>query len=134
MSASPPASAPPAAAAGTSSSPATTPPAAAAPALAGDPATARTTASAAEMGGLWAFAGVFALIPILFTLMFHMGASFLSYQKYGSAGWAFINFFFAVFYYPYYAFFLSGEPAPAPPVAMLGGKRGGIFKFVKKWF
>lgn len=130
MSASPPASAPPAAAAGTSSSPATTPPAAAAKAA--DPVT--TTASVDLGSGVWAFAGVFALIPILFALMFHMGASFLSYQKYGSAGWAFINFFFAVFYYPYYAFFLSGEPAPAPPVAMLGGKRGGIFKFVKKWF
>lgn len=126
MSASPP----PAPAAPAASTPATTPPATAAKAA--DPVT--TTASVDLGSGVWAIVGAFAILPILFAIMFHAGASYLSYQKYGSAGWAFIDFFFAVFYYPYYAFFLSGEPAPAPAVAMLGGKRGGIFKFVKKWF
>lgn len=56
-----------------------------------------------------------AIIPALFALVFHLGAAYLSYKKYGSAGWAVLNFFFAVFYYPYYAFFLADKPAEVAP-------------------
>lgn len=48
-----------------------------------------------------------AIIPALFALFFHLGAAYLSYQKYQSVGWAVLDFFFAVFYYPFFAFFLS---------------------------
>ena len=71
-----------------------------------------------------------ALIPLLFFLAFHIGAGYLSYQKYGSGFWAFIDFIFAYLYYPYYAFFLAKDPAPAP-VSMVGG-RSGIGKLLKK--
>lgn len=67
-----------------------------------------------------------ALIPALFALFFHLGAAYLSYKKYASIGWAIMDFFFAVFYYPYYAFFLSGESMPAAqpmPLLQTAGKR-----------
>ena len=70
--------------------------------------------------------GVLALIPILFTVLFHAGAAYLSYKKYASLGWATLDFFFAVFYYPYYAFFLSSDPAPVSAPLMgptIGGRR-----------
>lgn len=73
--------------------------------------------------------GPIALLPILFLLAFHIGAGYLSYQKYGSGLWAVVDFLFAYFYYPYYAFFLAKEPAPV--TAMVGGK-SGIMKMVKK--
>lgn len=63
-----------------------------------------------------------ALIPLLFALVFHLGAAYLSYQKYGSVLWAILDFFFAVFYYPYYAFVLSKSPAPQA-TGMTGGRR-----------
>lgn len=59
-----------------------------------------------------------ALIPAVFAFVFHLGAAYLSYQKYGSFLWAVVDFFFAVFYYPYYAFVLS--KAPAPSTGLLG--------------
>ena len=46
------------------------------------------------------------------------GAASLSYAKYGSIGWAILDFFFATFYYPYYALVLN-TPAPT----MMGGSR-----------
>jgi hypothetical protein len=62
-----------------------------------------------------------------------VGAGYLSYQKYGSMAWAFLDFLFAYFYYPYYAFFLAKEASPSPMMpAMIGGKRGGIFKALSK--
>jgi hypothetical protein len=63
-----------------------------------------------------------AVIPLL---VFHTGAAYLSYQKYGSFLWALVDFVFAYFYYPYYAFFLAGSPAPP----MMGG---GMMKMLKK--
>ena len=72
--------------------------------------------------------GIFALIPIVLLVAFHVGAGYLSYQKYGSFGWAVLDFIFAYFYYPYYAFFLSGESAaPAP---MMGGMMKGLAKML----
>jgi hypothetical protein len=37
-------------------------------------------------------------------------------------GWAILDFFFALFYYPYYALVLAG-PVP-PPATMFGGMKG----------
>ena len=45
------------------------------------------------------------------------GAAKLSYDKYGSLGWAILAFIFSPFYYPFYAFFVSTR------VPMLGGRR-----------
>jgi len=68
--------------------------------------------------------GALAILPFLFLIIFHLGAGYLSYQKYGNIGWAVLDFLFAYFYYPYYAFFLANAPAEPAPVAaptMLGG-------------
>ena len=46
------------------------------------------------------------------------GAASLSYAKYGSIGWAILDFFFATFYYPYYALVLN-----TPTATMMGGSR-----------
>ncbi len=73
-----------------------------------------------------------AIIPLIFTIVFHAGAAYLSYQRNQSMGWAVLSFFFAVFYYPYYAFTQAGTPAPAPaapastgilPTVQSAGKR-----------
>jgi hypothetical protein len=70
--------------------------------------------------GFWALMGGIAVLPILFFLVFHLGAGYLSYQKYGSIMWAVLDFFFAYFYYPYYAFFLAKD---VPPQTIFGGRR-----------
>ena len=71
------------------------------------------TGLAATFGGL-----------LIFMIVFHAGAAYLSYQKYQSGLWALLDFFFAGFYYPYYAFFLSGSSVEASPInTMLGGLR-----------
>jgi hypothetical protein len=75
--------------------------------------------------GFGAILGGLAILPILFLIIFHAGAGYLSYQKFGNMGWAFLDFLFAYFYYPYYAFFLTTPSAPAaePINAMMGGLR-----------
>ena len=62
-----------------------------------------------------------AIIPLLFALVFHGGAAYMSYQRNQSMGWAILHFFLAVFYYPYYAFTQAGTPAPAPAAPMSTG-------------
>lgn len=85
--------------------------------------TTTTTTDGKAPAGFWAilggaaFVGIFSLI---FFLAFHIGAGYLSYQKYGSMMWAVIDFIFAYFYYPYYAFFLAKD---VPPQTMFGGRR-----------
>lgn len=66
----------------------------------------------------------------IFTFLFHFGAARLSYLKYQSVVWAILDFFFAVFYYPYYAFFLA-EAAPA--AVMFGGGKmmKGLLKMLR---
>ena len=81
-----------------------------------------------KAGSAWLSASVatLAIVPIVFTIVFHAGAAYLSYKKYASLGWAIVDFFFAVFYYPYYAFFLSSDPAPVSAPLMgptIGGRR-----------
>lgn len=76
--------------------------------------------------GFFAILGGVAILPIIFLIVFHAGAAYLSYQKYQSGLWAAVDFLFAYFYYPYYAFFLSGTPASveASPInAVMGGLR-----------
>jgi hypothetical protein len=60
------------------------------------------------------------IFTIIFLFVWHLGAASLSYAKYGSIGWAILDFFFATFYYPFYAFFLN---TPTPSVGMMGGRR-----------
>ena len=80
--------------------------------------------------GVGAMLGALAVIPIVFLFIFHLGAGYLSYQKYGSMAWAVLDFFFAYFYYPYYAFVLNAPTAPQP---MFGGKRSVLNLFKMKW-
>jgi hypothetical protein len=79
----------------------------------------QTTAALPSFSWLWSG---FVIIPLVILIAFHVGAGYLSYQKYGSIGWAFLDFIFAYFYYPYYAFFLAKDPGPS--MGMVGGKRG----------
>lgn len=78
-----------------------------------------TSGFSAVLGGL-------AVLPILFLIVFHAGAAYLSYQKYQSGLWAFLDFIFAYFYYPYYAFFLANEPSPVNTLI------GGLKKMSKR--
>ena len=59
------------------------------------------------------------LASILFYILYSYGAAKLSYDKFGSIGWAILDFIFAVFYYPYYAIFLSGPQQQSA----IGGRR-----------
>ena len=71
-------------------------------------ATATTTPASAGSSILAGFEG---LLILMFFLFFAFGPSLsaakLSYDKYQSVPWAVLDFFFAVFYIPYYAFFLN---------------------------
>lgn len=60
------------------------------------------------------------ILPLLFLVIFHSGAGYLSYQRTGNIGWAFLAFLFAYFYYPYYAFTMTPVPVAT---AMMGGLR-----------
>lgn len=83
------------------------------------PTTATVTLPAATgFSAMWV---ALAMIPAIFFIAFHVGAGYLSYQKYGSGFWAFVDFIFAYFYYPYYAFFLAKEPGPS--MGMIGGRK-----------
>jgi hypothetical protein len=70
----------------------------------------------------WGIASM--VFGILFAFVWHLGAASLSYTKYGSIGWAILDFFFASFYYPFYAFFLNTPPAPT---SIFGGRRRKFF-------
>lgn len=57
------------------------------------------------------------IVGSIVVFIFHYGAARLSYNAYGSYGWSFLAFIFGLFYYPYYAFFVS------KPASFFGGKR-----------
>ena len=78
-----------------------------------DKGTSSTGASAMGAGAI-----VLAVFVGLWYFLWNLGAASLSYAKYGSIGWAILDFFFAPFYYPYYALVLN-TPAPT----MFGGRR-----------
>jgi len=64
------------------------------------------------------------IISSLILFLWHLGAARLSYLKYGSIGWAILDFIFATIYYPYYALFLAEGTAAAPATGvMMGGGR-----------
>jgi hypothetical protein len=62
--------------------------------------------------------GVYMIVMMIWLIAFHAGAAVLSYRRYGSMGWAILDFFFASLYYPYYVFSLDAPSAPAP---LIGG-------------
>lgn len=64
----------------------------------------------------WSIASI--VISVIVVLIVYGGAAKLSYDRYGSIGWAFIAFAFSPFYYPYYAYFISSRST-----SMLGGMR-----------
>ena len=59
---------------------------------------------------------VYSVLGVIAGIIFHAGAAKLSYDKYGSIGWAILAFIFGSIYYPYYAFSESGKAT-----SMLGG-------------
>jgi hypothetical protein len=79
------------------------------------------------------------LFVLLWSVLFSIGAGYLSYSKYHSILWAIVDTLFAWLYYPFYAFFLNTPTAvetmappmvsslpPPPPPAVMGGRiRGG---------
>jgi hypothetical protein len=67
----------------------------------------------------WATAGV--VIGVLFAFLWSFGAASLSYAKYGSIGWAILDFFFATLYYPFYALVLN-TPSSSMASPMVGGR------------
>ena len=79
------------------------------PSLGSSSPTSGTTMSAGVIIG--------SVVGFIATFLFHYGAARLSFNTYGSYGWSFLAFIFAVFYYPYYAFFVS------KPAGFFGGKR-----------
>ncbi len=73
------------------------------------------TKTTTTMGPLAIVGAIVGFIPLF---IWHLGAASLSYAKYGSVGWALLDFFFAVFYYPFYALVLNTPTAP-----VMGGRR-----------
>lgn len=61
------------------------------------------------------------VINVLVGIIYCYGAARLSYNTFGSMGWAVVAFFLAPIYYPYYGIFVS-QPAP-PPSGFFGGRR-----------
>jgi len=76
----------------------------------------------------WAIAGT--VFGILLAFLWSLGAASLSYAKYGSIGWAILDFFFATVYYPFYALVLN-TPAPAVSAPMFGGRS---MRWLRKMF
>ena len=63
-------------------------------------------------------------LSLIAHLIFSYGAAKLSYDTFGSIGWALLDFIFSWFYYPYYALFLN-KPAPQAPLGIVGARRKG---------
>ena len=87
-----------------------------------DANTGPATSPAADTSGAAKAVGaigiVVSVLGFLFMFLWHYGAASLSYAKYGSIGWAILDFFFATLYYPYYALVLN-----TPTATMMGGRR-----------
>jgi len=91
----------------------------------------KTTEATATVNPLvMAYGSLMVVFSVLFALFFSLGAALLSYRKFQSLGWAFLDFWFPYFYYPYYAFFINEAP---PPSTGILGMTGGMKK-VMKWF
>ena len=67
----------------------------------------------------WSAASIVIIIfSVLMWFISYYGAAKLSYDKFGSIGWAILAFIVAPFYYIYYAYFVSTRS-----VIMTAGKR-----------
>ena len=62
-------------------------------------------------------------LSLIAHLIFSYGAAKLSYDMFGSVGWAVLDFLFSWFYYPYYALFLNKSAPPA--LGIVGAVRRG---------
>ena len=94
------------------------------------PANAVPTTSAADatVASGWAIGGM--VIGVLVAFLWSFGAASLSYAKYGSIGWAILDFFFATVYYPFYALVLN-TPSASVSVPMMGGRS---LRWLRKMF
>jgi uncharacterized membrane protein YoaK (UPF0700 family) len=108
------------------SAPGTTP-----PVVKEETKTETTVTSVIPASGFMAVLGGLAILPVIFLIVFHAGAAYLSYQKYQSGMWAFVDFLFAYFYYPYYAFFLAGS-SPSYEASPVNAMMGGLRKMMRK--
>lgn len=61
---------------------------------------------------LAATAIIWIILAVIQALLFYSGAAKLSYDRFGSIGWAILAFLFAPLYYMYYAFFVSTAASP----------------------
>ena len=55
---------------------------------------------------------IWIILAIIQAILFYSGAAKLSYDRFGSIGWAIVAFLFAPIYYVYYAFFVSTAASP----------------------
>jgi hypothetical protein len=55
---------------------------------------------------------IWIILGIIQAILFYSGAAKLSYDRFGSIGWAIVAFLFAPLYYMYYAFFVSTSASP----------------------
>jgi uncharacterized RDD family membrane protein YckC len=66
------------------------------------------------------------VINVLVAIVYCYGAARLSYNTFGSMGWAVVAFFLAPLYYPYYGIFVS-QPTPPSMLSsvtdMIGGRK-----------
>jgi len=60
-------------------------------------------------------------VSLIAHIIFSYGAAKLSYDMFGSVGWAILDFIFSWFYYPYYALFLNKS---SPALGVVGAMRG----------
>ena len=67
----------------------------------------------------WGIVGI--IVSVFVAFLWHFGAASLSYAKYGSIGWAILDFFFATLYYPFYALVLN-TPSSSMSAPMVGGR------------
>jgi hypothetical protein len=60
-----------------------------------------------KSNGMSTMAILTTVVSITIGVLYSYGAARLSYNKYGSVGWAILAFIFAPLYYPFYGVFLS---------------------------
>ena len=90
----------------------------AAPAVASQQATPGASTSVVDTSSIMSMLSV--SMGVIVHLIFSYGAAKLSYDKFGSVGWAILDFFFSWIYYPYYALFLN---TPSPALGIVGAAR-----------
>ena len=93
----------------------------AAPAVASQQTTPGATTSVADAPvGITIGSMISISMGVIVHLIFSYGAAKLSYDMFGSVGWAILDFMFSWIYYPYYALFLN---KPSPALGIVGAAR-----------